>query len=159
MKTRVYLPLPIPNLWGNHPITCSGKPNPSKRQGHQLSFHVQCISLSPSPQWRPFAYMGHVVHAESVGKGRQWTPVGAVPYQAVPLLCVWTECLFMCVKIKKGEREPGYSARAKVCVHVLYVHTCTHNAGKSSVTLVRRSQCLTWLENSLTPSSYLQSQR
>ena len=35
MKTqKVYLPLPIPNLRGYHPIVCSGKPNPSKRQSH-----------------------------------------------------------------------------------------------------------------------------
>ena len=35
MKTRkVYLLLPIPNLRGYHPIACSGKPNPSKRQSH-----------------------------------------------------------------------------------------------------------------------------
>ena len=35
MKTqKVYLPLPIPNLRGYHPIACSGKPNPSKRQSH-----------------------------------------------------------------------------------------------------------------------------
>ena len=31
---KVYLLLPIPNLRGNHPIACSGKPNPSKRQSH-----------------------------------------------------------------------------------------------------------------------------
>ena len=31
--------LPIPNLRGNHPIACSGKPNPSKRQSH-LHVHM-----------------------------------------------------------------------------------------------------------------------
>ena len=31
---QAYLPLPIPNLRGNYPISCSGKPNPRKRQSH-----------------------------------------------------------------------------------------------------------------------------
>ena len=35
VKTQqLYLLLPIPKLRGNHPIACSGKPNPSKRQSH-----------------------------------------------------------------------------------------------------------------------------
>jgi hypothetical protein len=29
MNVQVYLILPIPNLRGNYPIACSGKPNPS----------------------------------------------------------------------------------------------------------------------------------
>ena len=40
MKTqKVYLLLPIPNLRCYHPIACSGKPNPSKRQSHLGAWH------------------------------------------------------------------------------------------------------------------------
>ena len=42
MKTQlVYLLLRIPNLRGNHPIACSGKPNLSKRQSHLR----RCLAL------------------------------------------------------------------------------------------------------------------
>ena len=41
MKThKVYLLLSIPNLRGNYPTACSGKPKPSKRQSHLVTVEV-----------------------------------------------------------------------------------------------------------------------
>ena len=56
---EIQLLLPIPNLRGNHPIACSGKSNPSKRQSH---LHLRrCLALRPRGGLKN--YSEHV-HAE-----------------------------------------------------------------------------------------------